>query len=69
MVKRYLEKAGFPEHTAHSLRHSYATILIGKGTDIYRVKELLRHKSLSSTGIYKHLSQKLKKKTIDEVFK
>ncbi len=52
MVKRYLKLAGFPNHTTHSLRHSYATNLILKGIDIYRVKELMRHNSVTTTQKY-----------------
>ncbi len=52
IIKRYLILAGFPNHTPHSLRHSYATNLIIMGTDIYRVKELMRHNSVTTTQKY-----------------
>ena len=52
MVKRYLVEAGFPKHTPHSLRHSFATNLIIQGIDIYRVKELMRHNSVTTTQRY-----------------
>lgn len=52
IVKRYLKLAGFPNHTPHSLRHSYATNLILMGTDIYRVKELMRHNNVTTTQKY-----------------
>ena len=33
-IKALLRKAGFPNFSLHSLRHSHASILLGKGTPI-----------------------------------
>ena len=52
IVKRYLKLAGFPNHTPHSLRHSYATNLILMNYDIYYIKELMRHDHVSTTEKY-----------------
>lgn len=39
----------------HSLRHTFASWLALAGTDIYRIKTLMRHKNISMTMRYAHL--------------
>ena len=39
----------------HSLRHTFASWLALAGTDIYRIKTLMRHKSITMTMRYAHL--------------
>ena len=48
--------AGLDDVCLHSLRHSYASALVGSGVDLYTVGKLLGHVNVASTARYAHLA-------------
>jgi len=51
---RARDKAQIKDFKFHDLRHTFATRLVQHGVDLYKVKELLGHKTIAMTMRYAH---------------
>jgi len=52
VVEKYLQEAGIANASVHTLRHSFATHHVAKGTSLKTVQEALGHADLKTTSIY-----------------
>jgi site-specific recombinase XerD len=66
VVHKYLAEAGVSGASVHTLRHTFATQHVAKGTSLRTVQEGLGHASLKTTSIYVQLAQEAVKRELQE---
>lgn len=64
-IKLWVARAGINKDiTFHCARHTFATMMLDLGTDIYTVSKLLGHRELSTTQIYAKVLDKNKQAAV-----
>jgi len=65
-LDHWVRKAGIDKHiTFHCARHTYATLLLTYGANIYTVSALLGHTNVQTTQIYAKIVDENKRRTVD----
>jgi integrase len=67
-LKRWVEAAGIKKRiTYHCFRHTYATLQLSSGTDIYTVSKMLGHTNVKTTQIYAKVVDEKKNKAAQAI--
>ncbi len=64
-LKEFAKRANIEKNISfHTARHTFATLLLTKGADLYTVSTLLGHSNISTTQVYAKIVDKKKDETI-----
>lgn len=67
-ISDWTKQAGITRRiTFHAFRHTFATLQITFGTDIYTVSKLLGHKNLQTTQIYARVIDDKKREAVNKI--
>lgn len=65
---QWIGAAGITKNiTFHCFRHTFATLQLSKGTDIYTVSKMLGHRELKTTQIYAKIIDQTKREAADKI--
>lgn len=65
-LERWIKQAGIIKHiTFHCFRHTFATLQLASGTDIYTVSKLLGHTNVKTTQVYAKVVDEKKEKATE----
>ncbi|SCY74491.1 Site-specific recombinase XerD [Flavobacterium anhuiense] len=68
LVPIWINDAGIKKHiTFHCFRHTYATLQMAAGTDIFTVSKMLGHKNIKTTQIYTKIIDEKKRETTGKI--
>lgn len=67
-LSRWTASAGITKHiTFHCARHTFATLLLSLGTDLYTVSKLLGHSNTKTTEIYAKVIDRSKQQAVASI--
>jgi len=67
-LKKWIEAAGITKHiTFHCFRHTFATLQIAKGTDVFTLSKMMGHTNVRTTQIYAKVVDEKKVKAADAI--
>ena len=67
-LKPWIKASGIEKHiTFHCFRHTFATLQLAEGTDIYTVSKLLTHSNLATTQVYADVVDELKRDAAERI--
>jgi len=65
---QWIGAAGITKNiTFHCFRHTFATLQLSKGTDIYTISKMLGHRELKTTQIYAKIIDQTKREAADKI--
>ena len=68
ILQDWVMRAGINKKiTFHCGRHTFATMMLDLGTDIYTVSKLLGHRDIATTQIYAKIMDKNKQKAVANI--
>ena len=68
IIKDWVVRAGITKHiTFHCARHTFATMMLDLGTDLFTVSKLLGHRAISTTQIYAKVLDKNKQAAVSKI--
>ncbi len=67
-LQEWLAGAGITKHiTFHCFRHTFATLQMFKGTDIFTISKMLGHREIKTTQIYTKIVDEAKREAADKI--
>ena len=67
-IRKWAAKAGITKHVSfHVARHTFATLALGNGADLFTVSKLLGHTKITTTQIYAKVLDEGRKKAVDAI--